>query len=351
MPESYFDSPEGSRCSDSIADRESNKMLPKVSVEPGSEWHPAALAEDFDKWMEVRRLWSWYQNSSREKIVASKVKGAGGEGSPEKLPEPPAPRISGERRRYLHEYTTSTLTPSSSNSSILSNNSDGTLPTTASTSPANSFSATFCTSTHPLLSSLPSSIILSDITPTIIHPPSDSLALFSTEYFEARRSKKGGYGAFATKNIEAETIVMVEKPLFRATFMEVFVELEKLTREQRREYRTLHGYSGLSPTKDLAIYKTNRFETSGGKGGIFIKSSRFNHACHPYATCSYRYDEAAELLIFTACNPIKKDQEITISYTTNPSQLKDNYGFYCDCPKCPPPKIAQKQAKALRGPR
>ena len=52
---------------------------------------------------------------------------------------------------------------------------------------------------------------------------------------------------------------MVEKPLFRAKFMEVFVELEKLTREQRREYRTLHGYSGLSPTKDLAIYKTNRY--------------------------------------------------------------------------------------------
>jgi len=144
---------------------------------------------------------------------------------------------------------------------------------------------------------------------------------------------------------------MVEKPLFRAKFMEVFVELEKLTREQRSEYRTLHGYSGLSPTKDLAIYKTNRFETSGGKGGIFIKSSRFNHACHPHATCSYRYDEATEMIVFTACNPIKKDQEITISYTTNPCQLMDNYGFYCDCPKCPPPKLAKKQAKVLRGPR
>lgn len=52
---------------------------------------------------------------------------------------------------------------------------------------------------------------------------------------------------------------MTEKPLFRATFMEVFVELEKLTKEQRREYRTLHGHMRLSNSEDLAIYKTNRY--------------------------------------------------------------------------------------------
>ncbi|KAH7327357.1 hypothetical protein BKA65DRAFT_566787, partial [Rhexocercosporidium sp. MPI-PUGE-AT-0058] len=126
-------------------------------------------------------------------------------------------------------------------------------------------------------------------------------------------------------------------------FMEVFVELEKLRSEQRREYKTLYGHMALSNSPELAIFKTNRFETCGGKGGIFIKSSRFNHACHPYAACSYRYDESTDTLIFTACNPIKAGEEITISYTTNPTQLMDNYGFYCDCPGCPKPKVAAKQ--------
>ncbi|PVH89506.1 SET domain-containing protein [Cadophora sp. DSE1049] len=329
---------------DTVAGQEPDKMFPMLTVESGS------LADDFDKWMEVRMLWSWYKKSSRRTIITNKVKKAGGEGSHEKPSEPPAPRISEERHQYLHNYIPPSPTPSSSNSSILSGISDSTPPTSASPSLATSFSATFCASTQPQLPSLLSPNSPSDITPTIIQPPSNTQALFSSEYFEVRRSKKGGYGAFATKDIETETIIMVEKPLFRANFMEVFVELEKLTREQRREYRTLHGYTGLSPTKDLAIYKTNRFETSGGKGGIFIKSSRFNHACHPFATCSYRYDEAAEMIVFTACNPIKKDQEITISYTTNPCQLMDNYGFYCDCPKCPPPRVAKKQAKVLRGP-
>lgn len=51
---------------------------------------------------------------------------------------------------------------------------------------------------------------------------------------------------------------MTEKPLFRAAFMDVFVEYEALAAEQRKEYQTLHGYQGLSTNKTLAIFKTNR---------------------------------------------------------------------------------------------
>lgn len=92
-----------------------------------------------------------------------------------------------------------------------------------------------------------------------------------------------------------------------------------------------------------------RFETTEGKGGIFVKSSRFNHACHPHATCKYGYTSYDDTLTFTACQSIQKGQEITISYTTNPSQLMDNYGFYCDCSGCPDPKDAARTARKLRG--
>lgn len=55
---------------------------------------------------------------------------------------------------------------------------------------------------------------------------------------------------------------MTEKPLFRATFMEVFVEYENLSAEERKEYRQLYGFEGMSSSKVLAIYKTNRLVDS-----------------------------------------------------------------------------------------
>ena len=55
---------------------------------------------------------------------------------------------------------------------------------------------------------------------------------------------------------------MTEKPLFRANFMEVFVMLEKLTNEQRKEYKTLCGHMALSNSPELAIFKTNRYVIS-----------------------------------------------------------------------------------------
>lgn len=89
-------------------------------------------------------------------------------------------------------------------------------------------------------------------------PPRKSDPLFVTEFFEVRRSPKGGYGAFATKDIEVGTVIMSEKPLFRAISGEVFYKYENLATEQREEYRSLHGWSGLGLPRLLAIFKTNR---------------------------------------------------------------------------------------------
>jgi len=82
----------------------------------------------------------------------------------------------------------------------------------------------------------------------------------------------------------------------------------------------------------------SRFETGKGVGGIFLKSSRFNHACHPHATCTYGWDEPTNTLTFTTLMEVKKGEEITISYTNKPRTLHENYGFDCDCPRCFGPK-------------
>jgi len=160
---------------------------------------------------------------------------------------------------------------------------------------------------------------------------------------------------------------MSEEPLFRATFMQVFIEFEQLPADKRAEYRTLFGWQGVSDNEILAIFKTNRyvstkilsclstgasrltvcnrFETTEGKGGIFLKSSRFNHACHPFSTCTYSYNKVEGRLITTTLQPIQKGEEITISYCGTPSTLYENYGFYCDCQACPPPAKAKAEAE------
>ena len=91
-----------------------------------------------------------------------------------------------------------------------------------------------------------------------------------------------------------------------------------------------------------------RFEVSRREGGIFLKCSRFNHACHPWANCTYRAVEGKRLKVTTLFN-IAKGQELTISYTNIPEKLPGFYGFYCDCPACPSPEMAAERANLLRG--
>lgn len=79
-----------------------------------------------------------------------------------------------------------------------------------------------------------------------------------TPFFEVRISPKGGYGAFATRDIEVGTLVMTEEPLLRAMSGDVFFEYERLTAEQRREYRSLYGWAELSNNPIISIFKTNR---------------------------------------------------------------------------------------------
>ncbi|RDL31091.1 uncharacterized protein BP5553_09880 [Venustampulla echinocandica] len=179
--------------------------------------------------------------------------------------------------------------------------------------------------------------------------PAPGGPLFATMYFEVRESPKGGLGAFAVQDIEEDTVIMAEEPLFKATFVEVFYEFEKLSKEKRGEYLSLYAWSGIERHKVLAIFSTNRFTISNAQCGIFLKSSRFNHACHPYATCSYRWDEEKNQMVTRSVMSIKKGQEITIAYSRNPSALHFNYGFWCDCPGCPEPKKAKAAAQRISG--
>jgi len=96
--------------------------------------------------------------------------------------------------------------------------------------------------------------------PTYSSPSSSpSEVLFSTKYFEVRPSPtEKGFGAFATRNIPRDTDILSEKALFKSTLVGVYYAYENLTWEQRKAYRTLHGWQEVDPQMILAIFKTNR---------------------------------------------------------------------------------------------
>ncbi|TVY52135.1 SET domain-containing protein 5 [Lachnellula cervina] len=173
--------------------------------------------------------------------------------------------------------------------------------------------------------------------------------LFSNDFFEVRSSPKKGMGAFALADIPEGTVIMTEEPLFRTSPVQIFWTYDALSDEQKRAYKQLACWTGVEDHKIPAIFTTNRFDTGDGIGGIFLESSRFNHACHPYATCTYRWDEAANLLTFTTIMDVKKGEEMTIAYTSKPETLKKNYGFDCDCPGCSKPEDLEEGAAGVVG--
>jgi hypothetical protein len=79
-----------------------------------------------------------------------------------------------------------------------------------------------------------------------------------------------------------------------------------------------------------------RFELQG-QTGVFLTCSRFNHACHPYTNCTYKWDKERECMVVSTLRRVKQGDELTISYmgwSVDRNLLKENYGFECDCPGC-----------------
>ncbi|KAM0310011.1 hypothetical protein ACHAO8_008487 [Botrytis cinerea] len=174
-------------------------------------------------------------------------------------------------------------------------------------------------------------------------PPPEKAPTFENEFYEVKRSPKGGLGCFAKVNIESETMIHSEEPLFLSSMVQIYYHFEQLTAEQQAAYLKLHHWHGLAAHKVLAIFQTNRFHVPGGKSGIFLNSSRFNHACPGFCNSTYDFRKDINKMVFTTLRDISKGQEITISYANVPTHLYQNYGFFCDCPGCPPGSFASKK--------
>ncbi|KAI1404415.1 hypothetical protein F4819DRAFT_504186 [Hypoxylon fuscum] len=196
--------------------------------------------------------------------------------------------------------------------------------------------------------------------------------------FEVRQTAEKGMGCFATRDIEAGTIIIEDNCIItkvncssRAESMEDFMNnFENLRGDDRDRYLSLYGWlkpdrvhywrdyfrqvQPHSTPEDIELYihaysifMANAFEViprkrnadgvyTRAKGGVFLLASRFNHDCNS----NMLYDITAGCFTGYATRQIKKDDEITLSYIPYYGTREDRqeqlqfWGFTCACDRC-----------------
>ncbi|KAI0428885.1 hypothetical protein F5Y09DRAFT_311699 [Xylaria sp. FL1042] len=160
------------------------------------------------------------------------------------------------------------------------------------------------------------------------------LDTFNNGFLEVKRSPVAGYGAFAVRDLEPYTPILIERELFNADCFNFYEKLDSLTEEQMKAYHALYGHKR-TPSEDIriAIWRTNRF--SIGKGGsVFLIASRFNHACNNRNNVDYAYDREKKCMVFMTKKKITAGSELFIRYGSDPQHLFMTWGFRCACGGC-----------------
>ncbi|KAK8043597.1 hypothetical protein PG993_006027 [Apiospora rasikravindrae] len=168
-------------------------------------------------------------------------------------------------------------------------------------------------------------------------PPS-SPEHYRNKFFEIRKSPLAGYGAFARQDLKWGQQILVEPELFHADHVTLYDEFDKLTVGSQQAFKHMSAhcpYAGFD--KVTSIFRTNSFNVGGGQAGIFLVAARFNHACSPRNTVSYKFDNDADnhhdkrRIIFTMSQDVAAGTELTITYASCREELYSQWGFLCGC--------------------
>eukprot|EP00927_Polykrikos_kofoidii_P040386 TRINITY_DN34537_c0_g2_i2.p1 TRINITY_DN34537_c0_g2~~TRINITY_DN34537_c0_g2_i2.p1 ORF type:complete len:337 (+),score=57.12 TRINITY_DN34537_c0_g2_i2:59-1012(+) len=132
-------------------------------------------------------------------------------------------------------------------------------------------------------------------------------------------------------------------------------QASKLDEKQKQLlYRLQTANPGpISWLHSLMVFRSNALP-NGGRGAVFATASIMNHSCAPNAF--HHFDEKRNLEVVYAMRPIKRNDEITISYidtmqvrADRQEQLKDTYGFECRCEACAMPEEKREVSDQRRG--
>jgi hypothetical protein len=176
------------------------------------------------------------------------------------------------------------------------------------------------------------------------------------EVYLVKPSHGKGLGVFAAHDLEIGDIIMRETPMIKIQPPKVakgnpypMSTISSLVREQFEVLQpemqddilslTFHESTVEKANADKlgAIFRTNAYN-SGAQIGLFPRIARINHSCRP--NLSYYWNEKLNKRIVYATRPIKKGEEVFVSYIplllTHEERQKhlDRYGFKCHCEAC-----------------
>ncbi|CAI6080567.1 unnamed protein product [Clonostachys chloroleuca] len=163
--------------------------------------------------------------------------------------------------------------------------------------------------------------------------------LFENDCFEVRPYSMSGVGGFARRDLAPGEVVLLEQPILRSNYDNLFRDFQRLDASSRNVFLQLYASDHFEPKRVTveAIWSTNCFSINPDCQGLFAVASRFNHACAPSHNLEYRFDPTTSCMIFSVgAEPIKDGDELTISYGfgLRPIDLYRYYGFRCLCGAC-----------------
>jgi hypothetical protein len=209
----------------------------------------------------------------------------------------------------------------------------------------------------------PSSYTPSDLDSCLanLHLQDDSLSFV----IHASATVQNGKGAFATRDIQREDLILSERALFcfptkTPKYRYVEAAVRDLSPAHLDSYLSLHNSHdkcSCYPDPLQGIFATNAFTLDDGESGICLRASRFNHSCSPNARHAFNSD-TGELQIF-ALGTIRRGEEIFLAYIgcrciygsprrSRQAILRGMYHFTCACSICSLPKAESKKSDARR---
>ncbi|KAI1465413.1 uncharacterized protein F4812DRAFT_438619 [Daldinia caldariorum] len=169
---------------------------------------------------------------------------------------------------------------------------------------------------------------------------------YANQYFEIKKSRLGGYGAFAKTDLKCGQLILAEQPALKANPITLYQDIAELAPELRAAFYRMHGHKR-SPEHDKrqAIFLTNAFVVRESSIVYFI-AARFNHACGQVRSVNYHTTPNNNIMEFRMAKDVSAGTELTISYgPLPPANLYLMWGFRCACGGCKP--LTDAQVKKL----
>jgi hypothetical protein len=181
----------------------------------------------------------------------------------------------------------------------------------------------------------------------------------------ASATVQNGKGAFATRDIQREDLILSERAIFyfptnTPKYRYVEAAVRDLSPTHLDNYLSLHDSHdkcSCYPDPLQGIFATNAFTLAEDNSGICLKASRFNHSCSPNARHEFN-SKTGELEIF-ALGSIRCGEEIFLAYIgcrciygsprrSRQAILRERYHFTCACSVCSLPEAEAKMSDARR---